>query len=448
MSNRDAALALAPFHLIPLQPGRKAPACPHGFRNATTCAGQIERWWSDEPDAGIGWAPEPSGCCVVDIDCAAGEATWAALQAVHGPAPETVAIATPRGGRHLIFAGSLPSTVGTLGEHVDTRGVGGFGILPPTVLVPHEKGTTRYPGGAYTWLSADGMEPAPVPTWIAPLLVKPEREKRTAPPGVVMDHPRAIGWGDDYLRRHEPVVEGFGSDAAMIPIFNRLGDWGITEATAVDLVEKHLLTEQADGSPFDNSWLREKVGSAYQSRQNELGCDCPAKASEIWPHVAANPSTPPASAGEPDRARSKYAGHKPSELADKPRPTFWDADKTMPRAPEGNRILAVGKYSSHKTNLVLAKVLDAIRDHGARVVYCAGEAFEGVGRDRIPAQCAVRGIKAADLDDKLAVVAVCPRLTDPEEVDAFIEAHKAFRPDIVIIDTMSEALTEPTSAER
>ena len=123
------------------------------------------------------------GCCIIDIDGEGGEAERAALEAEHGAAPETMTIGTPSGGRHLIFSGSLPSTAARLAPHVDTRGVGGYGILPPSRLEPYVKGGDTMPGGSYTWLSQEGLEPALVPSWVATLLGQHEAKKLAAPRG-------------------------------------------------------------------------------------------------------------------------------------------------------------------------------------------------------------------------------------------------------------------------
>jgi hypothetical protein len=167
--------AEAGYFVFPLTPRTKVPLKgSEGFKDASADPDKATVGWVMEPKANIGWAPEPTGCCVVDIDGAEGEGEWSELQAEHGAATDTMTIGTPSGGRHLVFAGSLPSTIGKLAPHVDSRGVGGFGLLPPSYLDPYRKKGKDIPGGEYTWLSAEGMEPAPVPEWIAPLLAKPE----------------------------------------------------------------------------------------------------------------------------------------------------------------------------------------------------------------------------------------------------------------------------------
>jgi len=148
--------------------------------------------------------------------------------------------------------------------------------------------------------------------------------------------------------------------------------------------------------------------------------------------------------GHGDKAidcRVKYRGVKPSVGAKRPKAVFWDKDKSFVRSPVGSRVLAIGKWSSHKTNFVALKAIDAIQEHGAKVLIAAGENSDEFLVDRVPAQCASRGITVDSLDNNLLVAEVCPRLTDPEEVTAFIDEHHDFAPNIVVIDTLSEAMT-------
>jgi hypothetical protein len=54
------------YRVFPCIPGTKHPITQHGFHDAPTDPGQIERWWSRHPRANVGIAAE--GMLVVDID--------------------------------------------------------------------------------------------------------------------------------------------------------------------------------------------------------------------------------------------------------------------------------------------------------------------------------------------------------------------------------------------
>jgi hypothetical protein len=136
----EAALSYAAngVYVFPLKPGSKAPITAHGVHDATVDAEQIRKWWSATPDAGIGIACGPSGLLVVDVDKSSGLTNSIGLW-TH-PIEEleltnTYTIQTPSGGWHFYY--QLPddvtgNTVSKLHEGVDTRGVGGYVVAPPT----------------------------------------------------------------------------------------------------------------------------------------------------------------------------------------------------------------------------------------------------------------------------------------------------------------------------
>lgn len=130
-----------------------------------------------------------SGVVVLDVDPRhGGEATLAALEAAHGPVPDTVQSHTGGGGRHLWLAhpvGTVPSR--PLAPGVDLKGEGGLVISPPS---------THVSGDRYAW--APGAAPwerplAPTPSWVLELAratgEPPTRSERS--PGPATDADRA-----------------------------------------------------------------------------------------------------------------------------------------------------------------------------------------------------------------------------------------------------------------
>ena len=196
---RTAALLYASrgWHVFPLLPGTKRPACPshpatrcdrsdpwcrHGHtgweQRATTTDSRIHRAWSSRP-YGIGIACGPSQLLVVDTDqpkpgeragqaaAVDGEATLAQLEAQHrARLPSTYTVATPSGGTHRYFVApaglQLGNTAGLLGALVDTRGAGGYVAASPTVV-----------DRAYRVV--EDRPPAPLPDWLALLLTSAAR---------------------------------------------------------------------------------------------------------------------------------------------------------------------------------------------------------------------------------------------------------------------------------
>lgn len=128
---------------------------------------------------------------------------------------------------------------------------------------------------------------------------------------------------------------------------------------------------------------------------------------------------------------------------------FWDDDGMLPRSPDGAVAILYGDWGSHKTNIVLSMLFEAVIAKRARVVYAAGEGFRNVYQQRVPAHCKGRGVNATALGNRLALIDGVPLLTKAKQVSAFIDAIHAINPDIIVIDTLATAtagLDENSSA--
>jgi hypothetical protein len=164
----EAALRYAEmgYRVFPCVPGEKTPLTAHGFHDATTDAGQIERWWTQHPRANVGIATK--GLLVLDID--GSDNPWP------GDPERSVELAaaplalTANGGQHRLFrqpAGkNWRCTESRLAPKVDTRANGGYIVAPPSVLGPDRN---------YRWAPGCGLDDPPdrlpePPAWLAGLL--------------------------------------------------------------------------------------------------------------------------------------------------------------------------------------------------------------------------------------------------------------------------------------
>lgn len=180
------------WRVIPIKPGFKYPQGIERWQEkATTDPERITRYWTTNPDHGIGIATgAESGLWVLDVDPDdGGDDSLAALEARHGALPDTVEAITGGGGRHLVFAWPADGTEirnsasGVLGVGLDVRGVGGQFVVAPTI---HPE-----TGQAYAWEVEhdpfDGLTPAPAPAWLLEQLAAevgtatPRRERRERP---------------------------------------------------------------------------------------------------------------------------------------------------------------------------------------------------------------------------------------------------------------------------
>jgi putative DNA primase/helicase len=168
----NAALAYA-AQRIPIFPcgTDKKPLTPHGFKDATMKPAAILNWWAQHPGAMIGMPTgEATGLVVVDLDVDPakgldGPAAWAALVLQHGEPVATRTHRTPRGGLHLVFrhpGEKVKSTTSALAAGIDTRGDGGYVILPPSR------------NGAAPYTVEVDADPAQMPAWLIAQLRKCE----------------------------------------------------------------------------------------------------------------------------------------------------------------------------------------------------------------------------------------------------------------------------------
>jgi len=162
--------------VFPLAPNSKRPLIPkiqggNGFLDATTDSDQIDVWWSECPDAGIGM---PTGVLsdtgILDVDIKEwegkrGDQTLIMLEAEHSPLPTTVKMWTWSGGCQYFFRHhpDIVNRAGAFGQWLDSRSEGGYTILPPSRIT--EAGRT----GMYHW-DGDPTKPrAVMPEWLVAL---------------------------------------------------------------------------------------------------------------------------------------------------------------------------------------------------------------------------------------------------------------------------------------
>jgi len=172
--------------VFPLTLGGKTPATKEGFKDATTDATTIARWWAQRP-YNVGISTGPARLVVIDLDTPSDSKTlpsdWAAEPGVVDGADvlavlaeragqrfpvDTRIVATPSGGSHLYFTAPcpLPSTAGRLGPMIDTRAVGGYVVAPPS----------RTAAGPYRTVHPGPIQP--LPGWLADALTPPAPPER------------------------------------------------------------------------------------------------------------------------------------------------------------------------------------------------------------------------------------------------------------------------------
>ena len=183
---------------FPLRYRDKRPAIRDWERAAISDPVQLAASWPCGANLGIPCGP--AGLAVLDVDPGGAEALdWLADGR---PVPATYAVGTPRpGGRHLYFRQLLGRPVrnsaGKLCPGVDVRGAGGYVVGAGSVVDgrAYSGSVALDHGGRYVLL--DDRTPAPLPGWLADLLLAPRR-------------------GDAQSRAARPVVHHGGYGAAAL----------------------------------------------------------------------------------------------------------------------------------------------------------------------------------------------------------------------------------------
>lgn len=261
--------------VFPCVTGGKEPATRRGFKDATTDLEQIDRWWS-EAEYNVAFCPADAGFFVIDLDNKPnidGAAAWERLQAEHGRTPETYTVRTPRGGRHVYFRGTGPSSASKLSAGIDTRGSGGYVLVPPSTV------------GGVSYEVENDCDAAPLPAWVSVLVTK-ERDHATAAESR-LDLPANLWRAKVHLAslvtRGDVAVEGRGGNERTYELACELRNLGLSPGAVLDLLETDWNPHCRP--PWSQDELAEIVGNAARYAQNEAGAWAVAPAAEVFAGV-------------------------------------------------------------------------------------------------------------------------------------------------------------------
>ncbi len=412
----DAALAYAEagMKVFPCWPGTKVPATTNGFHSASDDVQQIKTWWAENADYNIGMSPETCGWAVVDVEAEA--LTEWSLQDV----PETYTVRSPRGGLHAYFEGSLPSRVKTLipGAAIDTRGRGGYVLLPPSIV-----------GGKNYAVECD-LPLAPLPEWVSAAASRAAQIATSA--NVAEDTPsnlqRARTHVVDCVKRGRVAIEGFGGDAAAYNIAAELRELGISQLAATALLAE--VWNPQCSPPWSASDLAIKVANAYKYAQNGEGAYAVASAAEVF------------AAAIPKPTRSRFYPEDEDEM-EVEAPISWLIPDLL---IAGTTAMLLGKTQSYKSYLALDMALSiasGIDYHGrpvvqGPVVYAGLEGMRSIRGSRRRNWKLGRGV-TGKIENFFTVRA--PLFALPEEVQEFGEqvAKRCAKPALIVIDTLAKS---------
>jgi hypothetical protein len=210
---RDSALKYVAlgWPVFPLAEGAKVPMKDSdGFKSASLDQAKIAVWQAQHPHNNIAAATGiASGIFVVDLDPGSGaDMTVRKLASQGKHFPSTVQARTPRDGRHLYYAYDRRATITkahSLGRGIDTRGDGGYIVLPPSWWRETQSG--------YRWVVPPrGPALAPLPAWAIAALSPPPPRKVEHKPADLSDltgyRRQAFADLDETVRRIARLQDG------------------------------------------------------------------------------------------------------------------------------------------------------------------------------------------------------------------------------------------------
>lgn len=267
------------LYVFRLVEGTKNKFIDAGWANgaAMNTEADMRLWWEDRP---FNVAVLTRNVVVLDIDCKDGVDGYKALESLP-EMPRTFRVKTPSGGLHIYFR----AAVGKYGQS----------DLAPGINVRATNGYVLGPGATYKgkrYEVQDDAEIAELPDWLGELLSQAMR--RECEPGAAvgeLDTPDAIERARRYLDDQDDVLPG-ARHGTLFKVAARLGDMGISEETALDLIEPWH-EERCDPPLEDWDWRRQ-VSGAYQYRKKVIGIDNPAAGfepapeDEVYERAAAN----------------------------------------------------------------------------------------------------------------------------------------------------------------
>ncbi len=253
------AYAARGWYVFPIQPKSKKPFPGFLWKQQSTnnqdqVAGLAEAY------PGSNWALDcgKSNVVVVDVD------DFFYVKKLSCELTSCFIVRTPRNGKHYYYSGNAPNSTGKLADKIDTRGVGGYVLIPgsigPDNPTPYE-------------IVSEQSPLIPLPQVLHDLLGKPrdngagKNEKSLCELDLPANEAQAVS----YLQTEAPeAVQHEGGDHTTFLVACRLHDMAISEAIAFELMLSNWNEDKAC-PPWDWLDLRTKIRNAYKYCNGQSG---------------------------------------------------------------------------------------------------------------------------------------------------------------------------------
>jgi Bifunctional DNA primase/polymerase, N-terminal len=220
----------------------------------------VECWW--------GVAPALSGLLFADVDTKLGkrgQETFELFEMVYGW-PRTMVTGSPSGGRHHWYRGRHLFALGSNKSNHPGIDFAQYVILP---------GCMKSDGTGYTLLADHPIADAPDWFYVEARRLAEKAEAIEQEPLIDLDQPANVDWAKYYLQHDAPrSIAGQGGEQTTLNVATVLKDYGISEATALELMAEFYNVEDKcdpiwsmDESPTEDS-LPVKVRNAYAYKRH------------------------------------------------------------------------------------------------------------------------------------------------------------------------------------
>jgi KaiC/GvpD/RAD55 family RecA-like ATPase len=433
-STIDAALDAVRrgFSVINCRPGTKEPIGKEWqFRTVSDEAGVRKLWTTHVlgfdveriEDYNIGISTDELLVLDVDVrDGKQGQKSFDELDIMHG-LPETFTVRTASGGLHYYFRPRNPvrPSASKIGLHLDVKGWHGQVLGPGSVI----------DGKRYEIVK--DLPIADAPEWLEEAAGRPTLTAAIAPvPGLELDTESAKRRAISFL----DLVAPGQADGSTYGTAVRLGDLGISEDQAVELMAEHWNHKR--NKPKTLEALQTKVHNAYVYRKQPVGCDSAQADFDIVPPANDNINAPKPKAPPKPQPIELLGDEAPGEYPDPLVEGLID---------EGAAVLLVGAPKAGKSHAAYAiahavatgRPLAGRHVEAGGVLYIQYEGFAGM-RSRRAALRIKHGSEGA-----LAFWKATGNILHPAHQDLVVvqikEAERRLgrRIALVVVDTVSAA---------
>lgn len=387
----------------------KHPRTMHGLKDATTDQAKIRQWWTMWPNANIGIVTgNASGFVVLDVDLKShGEKSLTYLESDYALLPETLESITGSGGSHYLFTYpdiSIKNSASSIAQGLDIRSDGGYIVAPPSL---HKSGKR------YQW--KNDCDLTTMPDWLLQLATETSQASGEFVNG-------------------ECIPEG-QRNITLFRLACSVRSRGLDEPEILALVQ--AVNNHRCEPPLDESEVKALTASScgYVPESNFMkGSDAPLDTTSQFEKL----------------------GQSWAEFA---RQSFPESEKILFELERGEVGMLIAATNLGKTtmsmNLSLLGVVGKsfpplIKGKGQaiRVMYVDGETRQGrlqrdIGRmiSKLPEET------LSLVDENLHIVCDATvdglplNLSSERHLAALIKAAREFKPDLIVLDTLSSLFT-------